>query len=307
MQADERIHIVANLNDGVSWKASFLRSCRDDSISTSDTINEEAIVNLFIGDDIPWERIGHHPSRIMACFLAATSFNTLVESSDRDRDVELTNLTKADLVILPSHSVYALLERAVDPKILQKCAVLGFPLTPLSLLPYRDLPKDKTVAFVTDFTSVKNFDFQLSLSKWLIQSGWSVTCYCSGQSIRASALSAIGFTVIEKLSLADFWKSCAKNKYFINVSKYESLSVSSMEAALLGCIVVCPDHSGFIDWCPPSNRFTEFTIMQVDLAMKNAKEISLEQLNRYSFETFFSRLRSIVHAKYRELNSVSAS
>jgi hypothetical protein len=307
MQVDESIHIVANIEDEVSWKESFLRNCCEKSISISGTINEKTAINLFIGDDIPWEQIYPNRSFIIAYFVAATSFNNLVGSGVRDREVELNNLTKADLIILPSHSVYMLLESAVEPKILQKCTVLGFPFNPLSVSGYSDRPKDNTVAFVTDFTSIKNFDFQLYLSKWLIKSGWSVTCYCSGKSLQVSVLSALGCTVVEKLSTVNFWKSCAKNKYFINVSKYESLSVSSIEAALLGCIVVCPDHSGFIDWCPPSNRFKEFTIRKVNLAIKNATLISIEQLSHYSSEFFFSKLRYLANAKYRELNSISSS
>lgn len=307
MKVDEHIHIVTNQGEEVSWKASFLRSCIEKSISTSWTINDKATINLFIGDVIPWEQVVPNSSRIMAFFLAATSFNDLVESNERDREVELNNLTKADLIILPSHSVYTLLENVVEPKILHKCAVLGFPLNPLSISGYPSRPKDNTVAFVTDFASVKNFDFQLHLSKWLIKSGWSVTCYCSGKSLQASTLSAIGCTVVEKLSVVDFWESCANNKYFINVSRYESLSVSSIEAALLGCIVVCPDHSGFIDWCPTRNRFKEFTIRQVELAIKKATKIPIEQLNHYSSEIFFSKLRYIANAKYQQPDSVSSS
>ncbi len=294
MDRQGNIHIVANINsEEVSWGPSFIEGCQTPGVTTGSDIDPDADVNLFIGDAINWDGL-HGVNTIKAFFLAATSFNSAITATEEDKETEYRNLTAADIVLLPGTSELALISKAV-PGIRSKSVVLGFPIDFDKVIPYRKAQIPKTVGFASGASAVKNNAFRAGLSAFLTAKGFNVSHYLVND-VPKTAPVAQG-KIYYDLPLPDFLHSCAANEFFISVSKYESLSMSSIQAALLGCIPVCPAHSGFADWCPPTNTYNQYTYEAILETMNNAVRITPQALDRYTTQYYFNKLRTYIHEK----------
>ncbi|MDR1225776.1 MAG: glycosyltransferase [Prevotellaceae bacterium] len=286
------INIIKNLDPReVSWASAFISNSNLPFIAVNQEFSPQTAINIFIGDTIPWGDIGIHSSFIVY-YLAATSFNQILRSNKTAKEIEEENIRKADLVVITSAAELNLLKQAKLAVDFEKIIVGGFPVDRKRYLQYAETKKKADVCFVSDLSDVKNLAFQYELIPFLKNHGYTVSHFHSNETEEDLGMKKLGCKVYKRLPHEKFIKKLAEHRFCINVSKYESLSLSSIEAALLGCTPICPAHSGFLDWCNPGNFYASQDCNAVLSTLRSAKAMGSEEMMKYDHLTFYEKIIS---------------
>lgn len=273
----DRLMLVCNLDiEKVTWARSFIRAARSLDISVENSIMKD--IRLFLGDNIEQEDNG----RTNLYYLA--SFSTYPGEIDSElcRAREIQNIFWADLTIVPSVSeeekVKAFITR---PKIVPA----GFPI----VFPTSDIKaKDRSICFIADDRDVKNIQFEIELVGVFSRQGYQC-CHLSPTINKyRKELERQGCKVFEARRGQEYWDLIAENSYYISTSHYESLSVSGIEATILGCIPITPDVGGFKDWCP--NRYESYDTDSVLERLRVSRACTITELSKYRPENFFRKI-----------------
>lgn len=287
------VHIVFNLDlEKVSWAGSYLSSLQFENVTRDFIPRKDADVNIFLGDHIDWS--SNQNNGVNVYFLAATSFNPLLTQDQNAMQIETMNIVNADLVVLPGFSELTFLTQQF-PHLRHKFSVLGFPLN-FEMFKNRGNKDPRAVCFVSTSSPVKNNEVELDLASELTKKGFNVTHFSSGGKDFCANITQ-NARVFGKLPLKKFLTQLSTQKYFISVSHYESLCVSGIQAALLGVIPICPSNSGFLDWCPPQNLFTEYTLDSIFGVMDSATVIGGSDLLRYDSQNYFNNLIASINER----------
>lgn len=288
-------HVVFNLKKSeVTWAASFIEASRFSNISYSDIPNPNTAINLYLGDDIDWDSAPKLSLNVY--YLAATSFNSMINASKAEQGQEIRNFAKSDFVVLVSKAELEILKLQLPWLNFSKFVVLGFPINFEKLTEYRTkIKKDRSVCFVSNLTPIKRPEFQMELCEFLLKQGFEVSHFSSLNSPMIESLRKIGCQVFERLNPQEFLKSMAGHQYFISTSSYESLSVSGIEAAVMGLIPICPSIGGFKDWCAPENLYGQYEPEHVVEVMSQAREMALDELSWLSGKLFFEGLKKLAN------------
>lgn len=206
----------------------------------------------------------------------------------------MDNIDWADLTIVVSNSEYNKIV-GVNEELGRKVKVFGFPIDFSRLRKFKGRKKKKgSVCFLGETRAIKNPEFEVALIQFL--SSKEYKCFHLSPSFVSykDRLLSSGCRVVEGVRGERYFSLLSKFEFFISTSHYESLSVSGIEAFLLGCVPFVPDHSGFIDWCPPENRYRVFKKEIIFETMLKAREDSDKEvdLSWYSADNFFRRLEN---------------
>lgn len=267
------INVVQNIKpESVTWEGTFLSAAKTEGIEVSATAKDNRI-NLFMGDAIDRRRIGKS-----VYFLAALSAPPGEPDSLLLKN-EIANMQWVDLIVVPSQAEYNRAEIYWPKKII----VGGFPI----IQPHMQEKKvERLVCFIADDRPIKNLDFEEMLLPAINAGGFQIMHLSPTKLHRRAALEKLGAVVFEELSREDYFRMVSQASHYVSTSKYESLSIAGIEAALMGCACITPDVGGFKDWCP--NRYTEYTIPAV--LKQFEAPLPSKNLDFYSPRQFFSRI-----------------
>jgi len=304
------LRVVRNLDvAGVTWARSFLRAAAQAGVPCSDE-PARGHVNLYLGDELPTPRVGR-----TVYFLAAFSA-TPGECDDSNQRVrELANIHAADLTITVSEAETARV-RTFAPS--ARLHTGGFPVAvtaceKVGRLDSAEIRMDAvgttgsveaadhparidgarrthpfrgaTVCFIADDRPIKGLVFERQLILRLHALGYRTVHLSPSTLSNRRGLERLGCTVYEGLSGPAYWSVIAETTHFCSTSAYESLCVSGIEAAMLGCACAAPDVGGFRDWCP--ERYTPGDVASALASIAVARPY-VASLQRYLPRRFFS-------------------
>lgn len=283
------IHVVVNLDqERVSWVNAFMRNAKGQTLTCGPTVAPNADFNLFLGDNIPWDSIDTGETNVIY-FLAATALNPALPANRVLQSIELENISRAAMTLVPSHSERGLVALAAPGIDLKKIQVVGFPVnTNQPIGP--GAAEQPSVCLISDLSPVKNPEFEVRLVDYLQAKGFVVGHFLTTANPPKSLVQQLSCTVYERMPHQQYIEALGQYDYYISVSHYESLCVSGIEAALAGCIPLCPSHSGFLDWCPASNRFRSTDCNAIFDRLQRAHPLERGHLERYGIEAFYGRL-----------------
>ena len=212
--------------------------------------------------------------------------------SQNEIDTEFFNMDWANLVLLVSNAEKSkILSRRSDLD--NKIQVNGFPIDIDGLMTIKKTAKYPcSIVFLGQTRKIKNVDFEIELINRLKKHGFAVYHLSSREISQKKYLEQAGCVVVEGVESKRYWKLLSKFQFFASTSFYESLCVSGIEASVLGCVPIVPNHSGFTDWCPSKLRYEPFdsnNVMDIIDKNKGLDSFSID-LSWYSSRKYFSRI-----------------
>lgn len=291
--------IVINLDpQKITWASSFIKAARKNKIAV--VSQKEAMKRknnrIFIGDKINKQLFEKVPGKNVY-FLAASSIYPSDNSKKKQINLEISNIRWSDKTIVVSREEKNKIVTQYK-SLKNKIVTLGFPIDIAMLkgIAKRSNKKENSVCFLGELRKIKNPDFEIKLGSYLIKHGFFCTHLSPGKNKYKKTLCKKGFEVIENIKGDVYLSNLSTYQFFIATSKYESLCISGLEAALLNCIPITPDSSGFKDWCPKKYRYDSRSLKNILNLMFNLKSQKhhLKKLNQYSDYIFFNKINSLL-------------
>lgn len=289
--------LVFNLDSGVTWAASLDRCAATFGIPRLTAPEDDRTGTVvYLGDRLPPRAAGLREFY----FLAACSLPP--NDGEGDWAEEAANIARVEAVLLASTGERDKMVAAGSPP--GKLHVVGAPLQVLA--DTRPAPARRIrrrVCFIGQLRPIKNPALEVEVVRALRVHGYE--CVHIGWLERdwQERLEEAGAQIVAAPSRHAFLEAVAGCGFYMSTSFSESLCLSALEAAALGCVPVVPDHSGFRDWCPARCRYAALTAQAAVerlLALDAGGEAGGEAgpggaiLDRYHPRRFFDRIDALV-------------
>jgi hypothetical protein len=258
----ENLNIIRNLDTKkVTWSQSYIQAAKNLGIYTSSRIDNKFQRQLFLGDNIP--EISNTYNNLNLYFLAASTLPVSDSPKQSDIEKEFKNINQTNYTFVVSQSELKKILN-VYPNLSEKIKVAGFPVA-LSQLAnqYQNTKKSKRVCFLGETREIKNIEFEIQLIEKLKKFGFE--CIHSSPNVisRQKELNKAGCLTYENMRGTQYFQLIKSSQYYISTSFYESLGVSGIEAALLNCITVVPQHTGQAEWCPAQQTYKHYEFSEI--------------------------------------------